>query len=87
MLRLSGVEDDRIQIVVRQIKRWMYAVKQDKDKYVALLHSNYAVADIDMLTQMYSDEEIFKATKESRLWLWKEAVRLQDEAQKNIGGR
>lgn len=70
-----------IQMAIRQIKRWIYAAEHDKDPRIRLLHSNYAVGNIDQLRQMVTDEQIRAATGEVALELWVKATRIQDKAQ------
>lgn len=69
---------------VRQIERWLVAANQDNHPAIMLLHANYAVGNLDMLRQMYSDEEIIQVTGRNPKKLMDVAVRLQDEAQKKL---
>lgn len=86
MLVLSGItpEEDAIKQGIRQVKRWLYASKQDKNPGIALLHANYAVGNIDMFLQMYHPNTILKYTKDDIYELYREATKLQDEAQKRV---
>ncbi len=70
-----------IQMAVRQIERWIYAAENDKDPRIRLLHSNYAIGNIDMLRQMTTDEQIKAATGKVALELWARATKVQDKAQ------
>lgn len=47
---------------IRQIERWIIAARQDSNPGIKLLHANYAVGNLDMLRQMFSDNEIKEAT-------------------------
>ncbi len=69
---------------MRQIERWMVAAKQDKHPGIKLLHANYAVANLDMIRQMYDDAEIYNQTGKDLRQLVIIATRLQDEAQKEL---
>lgn len=73
-----------IEQAIRQIERWIYASKQDTHPGIAMLHANYAVGDIDMLRQMFSDDEIKKFTGKDALNLLREATKLQDQAQAKL---
>jgi len=69
---------------MRQIERWMVAAKQDTHPGIKLLHANYAVGNLDMIRQMYSDEEIRRQTGKDISKLITIAMQLQDEAQKEL---
>ena len=69
---------------MRQIKRWIYAAKQNIHPGISLLHANYAVGDIDMLRQMASDTEVKRITGENPHTLYLVAIALQDKAQKKL---
>lgn len=73
-----------ININIRQITRWLIASKQDSNPAVAMLHANYAVADIDMLRQQFSDDVVKKYSGLDVLKLHNEATALQDKAQKEL---
>lgn len=72
---------DPLQQGIRQIERWLIAAKQDKHPGIKLLHANYAVGNLDMIRQMYSDEEIKQSTGTDSQKLMITATQLQDEAQ------
>ena len=69
---------------IRQVERWLIAAKQDSHPAIKLLHANYAVGNLDMIRQMYSDEEIKLKTGKDASNLMVIATRLQDEAQKEL---
>lgn len=69
---------------MRQIERWMIASKQDQHPGIKLLHANYAVANLDMLRQMYDDDEIKARTGKDPQRLMIIATQLQDEAQNEL---
>lgn len=69
---------------MRQIERWLVAAKQDRHPGIKLLHANYAVGNLDMIRQMYSDEEISYTTGKDPSKLMSIATQLQDEAQKEL---
>lgn len=75
------ISPEGINIAIRQVKRWLYAAEQDKDPYVQLLHSTYAIGDIDLLREITSDMEIIKAANIDILSLRTKAIKLQDTAQ------
>lgn len=66
---------------IRQIERWLVAAKQDMHPAIKLLHANYAVGNLDMIRQMYSDKEILLYTGIDPQRLNVIATKLQDEAQ------
>lgn len=69
---------------MRQIERWLIAAKQDRHPGIKLLHANYAVGNLDMFRQMYSDEEIELVTRKDPQKLMSIATQLQDEAQNEL---
>ncbi len=73
-----------IQQGIRQIERWLIAAKQDTHPGIKLLHANYAVGNLDMMRQMYSDKVIIEITGKDPLQLMKIATNLQDEAQSKL---
>lgn len=75
------VHPDAIKMAVRQIKRWIFAAKQDRHPGIAFLHASYAVGDLDMLRQVVSDNVVIDVTRINPFELHKEATQLQDEAQ------
>lgn len=66
---------------IRQIKRWILAARQDQDPAVKWLHASYAVGNIDLVRQMYSDEDMKLKTGEDIQYLMLQATSLQDQAQ------
>lgn len=86
MLVFSGInpEEDLVKQAVRQILRWRFAALQNKNPYVALLHSNYFAGNIDLVRQLWSDETVKKITGQDMLSLWKEATILQDKYQNEL---
>lgn len=69
---------------MRQIERWLVAARQDKHPGIKLLHSNYAVGNLDMLRQIYSDDDIQQHTGKDPQKLMTIATQLQDEAQMEL---
>jgi hypothetical protein len=80
------IPQQTIKLAMRQLDRWMFASKQDRNAGVALLHANYAVGDVDMLRMAASDMEIKSATGRNALTLFHQAIALQDAAQEKIKG-
>jgi len=74
----------KITIAIRQIERWLIAAAQDLNPGIAYLHANYAVGDIDMLRQMFTDAEIASASGKDILELHKRAIQMQDHAQTTL---
>ncbi len=60
------------------------AARQDRDAGVRFLHASYAVANLDILRQVASDQEIRQASGENPVALLNEASRIQDEAQRTL---
>jgi len=77
-------QNEAIKQAIRQIERWIFASKQDRHPGIALLHSNYAVGDLDMLRQMYDDKMVLEVTGKNPLKLLREATSLQDKAQREV---
>lgn len=73
-----------IQQGIRQIERWLIAANQDKHPGIKLLHANYAVGDLDMIRQMYSDKEIIEVTGKDPQKLMSIATKYQDDAQMEL---
>lgn len=78
------ISPEGINIVIRQIKRWLVAAGQDNDPYVKYLHSTYAIGNLDLLREITSDIEIMKITNIDVLQLRNIAIKLQDSAQRLI---
>ena len=69
-----------IKIGMRQIERWLRAANQDEHPGIKMLHSNYAVGDLDMLILQFSKERIKARTGKDVRDLYMRAIQLQDEA-------
>jgi len=69
---------------MRQIERWLVAAKQDQHPGIKLLHANYAVGNLDMMRQMYTDSKIKQCTGKDPSELMMLAIQLQDEAQNEL---
>jgi hypothetical protein len=78
------IQPEGVQVSIRQIKRWILAARQDKDNWVKSLHATYAVGNIDLLREITSDIDIFQVTGVNILDLRNLAIRLQDEAMKEL---
>lgn len=70
--------------MLRQVTRWILAAKQDQDPAVMLLHTNYAVGNLDLIRQLFTDEQVERETGYKPLTLHREAITLQDYAQKKL---
>jgi len=75
---------EQIVTGIRQTKRWLIASAQDQHPAIAMLHANYAVGNIDLLKQMWTEKEITAATGEHIDQLMKEATAAQDRAQRRL---
>lgn len=84
MIRIKQSRKKVIAQAIRQVERWIFAAEQDKNTGIALLHANYAVGNIDMLRQMYTDKEIEHYTGKEPLDLLLRATLLQDKAQSKL---
>jgi hypothetical protein len=71
---------ESIDVGIRQVLRWIMAAQQDEHPGIKLLHSNYAVGNLDMLAQQFSPDEIIRVTGYNPHDLHKVAIALQDEA-------
>lgn len=70
--------------MLRQVTRWILAAKQDQDPAVQLLHANYAVGNLDLIRQLFTDEHVERETGHNPLTLHREAIALQDQAQQRL---
>jgi hypothetical protein len=73
-----------LNIAMRQVTRWIIAARQDEHPAVQLLHANYAVGNLDMIRQLFTDQQVEQATGLKPLTLHTEATALQDLAQKRL---
>lgn len=73
-----------LQTAMRQVTRWILAARQDEHPAVQLLHANYAMGNLDMIRQLFTDQQVEQATGLRPLTLHKEASALQDLAQKRL---
>ena len=76
-------KDDKktmINTLVRQASRWSTAAKQDKSPLIALLHANYGAGYLWELKDIFTDQEIEKATGMNVLEFRDEIVEIQDQA-------
>lgn len=85
-MAFEGIENDKdaIRLSMRQTLRWRFAALQNRNPYVALLHANYLAGNLDLMRQIWSDEEIKEATGQDMIKLWRDATELQDKYQKEL---
>lgn len=74
---------DPIKLAIRQTTRWLVASRQDAHPGIAMLHANYAVGNIDLLRQLWTDKEIAVEGIDINV-LAQEAQALQDRAQRQL---
>jgi hypothetical protein len=67
-------------IAVRQAQRWLRAAKQDQHPAIRVLHANYAVATIDLIRQLWHDQQIQAMTGIDIVALLRAAMLEQDQA-------
>ncbi len=77
-----GLTNWEINHMMRGIKRYHFAAKQDRHPVVAFLHNAYSVAIMDEMRDMATDAEIDAATGERIQTIRKEILELQDKLQK-----
>ena len=77
-----GLEDGEIGHMMRGIKRYHFATKQDQHPIVRFLHNAYSVAIMDELRDLADDEKINAVTGEDIRTLRKEILAEQDRLQK-----
>lgn len=77
---------DPIKLGIRQTTRWLVASRQDQHPGIAMLHANYAVGNIDLLRQLWTDKEIAAEGVDINQ-LAHEAQTLQDRAQRQLMAR
>lgn len=89
--------DNTISVILRQMFRWLGASLHDRPdeeivngqtvKYNALikvLHANYAVSLLDILNQLYTDQEVTDVAGISLQEISKNVYKGQDEATKTL---
>lgn len=76
--------DNIIQILVRGSARWATASLQDKSPLIAVLHANYAAGYLWGIRDVFSDEEIKKATNINIVDFQKKITEAQDKATKEM---
>lgn len=74
-----------MKTALRQTTRWLFAAKQDANPFVAMLHANYAVGNIDLIRQLWSDAEVVAATGHDITALAKDAAQMQDVVKRQLG--
>lgn len=74
----------QIALAVRQIERWLIASRQDQHPAIALLHADYAMGDVDLVRQLWTDQEVVAATGKDMRLLNQHAAAAQDAAKKRI---
>lgn len=80
VLGLSGAEKNEcIMALWRGASRFHFASLQDKNPVVAARHNGYAVALIDALRDIASEEEVRKVTGESARKLRSQIIAIQDK--------
>lgn len=76
--------DNIIQILVRGSARWATASLQDKSPLIAVLHGNYAAGYLWGIRDVFTDEEIKKATNINIVDFQKKIIDVQDKATKEM---
>lgn len=74
----------QIQTAVRQIERWLVASRQDRHPAIAMLHADYAMGDVDLVRQLWTDQEVVAATGKDMRQLNQQAAEAQDAAKRRI---
>lgn len=68
--------------MMRAVRRFHFATKQDSHPVVAFLHNAYSVAIMDILRDLATDDEIRRMTGEDMPKLRREVLGEQDKLQK-----
>jgi len=74
-----GLTVDEMRHMSRAAQRYQFAATQDKHPAVAFLHNAYAVAIMDSLRDLASDEFVMRTTGENPATLRSEARKFQDK--------
>jgi hypothetical protein len=74
--------ENMVQILIRSCARWGTASLQDKSPLIAVLHANYAAGYLWAIRDIFTDEEIKKATGINRVEFEKKIIDVQDKATK-----
>lgn len=82
-----GLVENEIERMVRAIKRYHFATKQDQHPAVRFLHNAYAVGIMDVLRDLATDNEIRRATGTDMRALRKEILAEQDRLAAKFGYR
>jgi hypothetical protein len=76
---------DKIQVLLKETKRYHTLASQDKDPLVAFSHANYAWISIRLLKELFSEGEISKIVDYQTLQKWyQETDDLQHHLSKKI---
>jgi hypothetical protein len=73
-----------IKILIRQSARWSAAALQDKSPLIAVLHANYGAAYLWAVKDIFTSEEIEKATGINLLKFQKKISEVQDMITKKM---
>lgn len=74
--------ENMVEILIRSCARWGTASLQDKSPLIAVLHANYAAGYLWAIRDIFTDEEIKKATGINRVEFEKKIIDVQDKATK-----
>tara|TARA_B100001758_G_scaffold195879_1_gene173600 strand:- start:4450 stop:4875 length:426 start_codon:yes stop_codon:yes gene_type:complete len=80
----NNVKYNNINTLIRQSSRWAVASEQDNSPMIALLHANYAAGYLWALMDIYSSDEIYKATKVNISEFKNIITDIQDKATKKV---
>src|SRR3989304_6758469 len=82
VLNIGALDDGRegcIRSIWRQAGRYHFASLQDRNPVVAVRHNGYAVALIDILHDIATEDEVKAVTGESLMQKRKEIIAVQDK--------
>jgi hypothetical protein len=84
LLKTTNTRDDDIRKLIRQTARWAVASQQDKSPLIQNLHFGYCVGYWWSIKEVYSNEEIERASNINVKEFEKRLLMLQDKITKNL---
>lgn len=80
----SNSDHDNIGQLIRQSARWSVAASQDKSPIVAVLHANYGAGYLWAVKDLYTPDEIERATGLNFKTFERKVVSVQEKSSKRL---
>ena len=78
------LQNDAINILVRQAARWSTAARQDKNIMISVLHANYGAGYLWAIKDIATSDQVYEASGIDLLEFEKEIVKIQDESNQRM---